>query len=99
VRRGAWLLVPALVANLALAAGPRAAAVVVRDRAVSRQLAELREAGRVRPVEARIDEILGSSRVRLAEAGVPFVEVEALSCADPVELERTFSRVEVCAEP
>lgn len=95
-RRGAWLLVAALAANLALAAGPRAVAVFVRDRAVARQLRELRDAG---PVEVRIDELFGSSRVRLAEARVSFVEVETLPCSDPVELERSFSRVEVCAGP
>ena len=46
-----------------------------------------------------IDEVAGAWRARLRVAGVAIVEVETLSCAEPAVLERSFSRVEVCAGP
>ena len=70
-------------ANAALAEGPSAYGVAVRNRDVARQLAGLRAA----------------SRVRLAEAGVAHVEADADPPSRGVELERTFGQTRVFPVP
>jgi hypothetical protein len=63
---------------------------------LAEQLGELREASRSTPVLVNVGRGIASSRVRLREAGVRFVEMKTLPCRDPIDLERTGSRTTFC---
>ena len=96
LRIAGGVLLALLAGNLALVAGVSGYTVLRRNQSLARQLAFLRDASREAPIGLSRTGAFRSVDVRLAEAGVSFVRAPDGTCPDPIPLDQTYERVQLC---
>jgi hypothetical protein len=96
LRLGGGVLLALLAADLAVVGGVSGYSVLRRNQSLARQLAFLREASRQEPIRLSRTGVFRSVDVRLADAGVRFVRAPEGTCPDPIAVEQTYERVQLC---